>query len=73
MTEELLTSRQVEEHTNGALKVATLNYWRHANDGTGPRWFRLGARKVVYKKSDLEAWLEEQYTKAMSEQAAAVR
>ncbi len=37
--------------------VATLRYWRHR--GTGPRSFRLG-RRVLYRRDDLQAWVEEQ-------------
>ena len=37
--------------------VATLRYWRHL--GTGPRSFRLG-RRVVYRRTDLETWINEQ-------------
>ena len=39
--------------------MATLRYWRFA--GTGPKSFKLGARKVAYKKSDVLGWLEAQY------------
>ncbi|CCH73474.1 Regulatory protein MerR (fragment) [Nostocoides australiense Ben110] len=39
--------------------VGTLRYWRH--QGTGPKGFRLGARRVMYRRSDVLAWLEEQY------------
>ena len=35
--------------------VATLRYWRHI--GTGPHSFRLG-RRVLYRRSDLDAWVE---------------
>lgn len=38
--------------------VATLRYWRHV--GSGPRSFKVG-RRVMYRKSDIEAWLSEQY------------
>lgn len=41
--------------------VATLRWWRH--EKTGPRAFKLGARKVMYRRSDVLAWLEEQYAK----------
>ena len=37
--------------------VATLRYWRHL--GTGPHSFRLG-RRVVYRTTDLQDWIEEQ-------------
>ncbi|MBK8458826.1 MAG: helix-turn-helix domain-containing protein [Micropruina sp.] len=38
----------------------TIRWWRHI--GQGPKSFRLGARKVAYLKSDVEAWLQQQYT-----------
>lgn len=44
--------------------VATLRYWRHV--GTGPKSFTLGARKVFYKRSDLDAWIEQQYAAGVS-------
>jgi len=40
---------------------ATLYYWRHK--GTGPRSMKVG-RRVVYRQSDLDAWLDEQATAA---------
>ncbi len=39
--------------------VATLRWWRH--QGTGPRAFVLGGRRVMYKREDVERWLQEQY------------
>ena len=39
--------------------VATLRWWRH--EGVGPRGFRVGGRRVMYRKSDVVAWLEGQY------------
>lgn len=53
----LLTTAEAAEllHT----PVGTLRYWRH--QGTGPKGFRLGARLVMYRRSDVLAWLEEQY------------
>ena len=38
---------------------ATLRYWRYA--GIGPRSFHLGPRGVRYKRSDVLAWLDNQY------------
>jgi hypothetical protein len=37
--------------------LGTLRQWRHR--GVGPRSFRL-AGKVVYRRSDVEAWIAEQ-------------
>jgi len=35
----------------------TVRYWRHL--GTGPSGFKVG-RRVVYRRADVVAWLEEQ-------------
>lgn len=58
--DQLLTTAEAAEllHT----PVATLRWWRH--NGTGPKAFRLGARKVMYRRSDVLAWLQEQYEAA---------
>jgi excisionase family DNA binding protein len=37
--------------------ASTLRYWRHV--GTRPRGFRVG-RRVLYRRSDVEAWIDEQ-------------
>ncbi len=53
--QELLTITEAAELLRAP--VATLRYWRHL--GTGPRSFRLG-RRVLYRRDDLQAWVEEQ-------------
>lgn len=55
--ERLLTTTEAAEalHT----PVATLRYWRHI--GAGPKSFKLGPRRVMYRRDDVEQWLEEQY------------
>lgn len=63
----LLTTKQVAELTGVSLH--TLNWWRHLNDGSGPKWFTLGPRKVVYKESDVRAWLDAQYAASPSKSA----
>lgn len=54
---ELLTTTEVAKvlHT----PANTLRYWRH--NGTGPRSFRMGPRRVMYRRQDVEAWLQRQY------------
>lgn len=54
--EVLLTPKQVVEYTGGLLKEATLAWWRHAGDATLP-WGRLGAKKIVYRRSDVDRFL----------------
>ena len=54
MTERLLTVREVAEMTR--LPEATLRWFRH--EGTkGPKSAKLG-RRVVYRESDVIAWIE---------------
>jgi excisionase family DNA binding protein len=55
--DQLLTTAEAAEILN--TPVATLRWWRH--QGKGPKAFRLGPRKVMYKKSDLHRWLDAQY------------
>jgi predicted DNA-binding transcriptional regulator AlpA len=53
-----------EVETATRVPLDTLRYWRHI--GKGPKSFKLGNR-VVYKRSDVEAWIEAQYAAAASE------
>jgi predicted DNA-binding transcriptional regulator AlpA len=48
-----------ETSVRTTVPVPTLRFYRHKR--TGPKSFKLGGR-VVYKESDVEAWIEEQYT-----------
>lgn len=63
--DQLLTTAQTAELLN--VPVATLRWWRH--EGTGPKSFKLGARKVMYRRSDVLAWLEDRYTAADAKSA----
>lgn len=57
----LLNDKEVEALTS--VPTGTLRWWRH--QGTqGPKWFRLGPRAVRYRKSDVEAWVDEHYARA---------
>ena len=42
--------------------IGTLRFWRHK--GIGPRSARIG-RRVMYRESDLQAWLDEQFAHAV--------
>jgi predicted DNA-binding transcriptional regulator AlpA len=53
--EDLLTTAEVALITRSP--ASTLRYWRHL--GSGPYSFRLG-RRVVYRRADVTAWLDEQ-------------
>lgn len=50
--------RPADVEANYAIAVGTLKSWRH--DGYGPDWFRLGQRRIVYRRSVVEAWITEQ-------------
>jgi excisionase family DNA binding protein len=52
---ELLTVAEVAEMMR--LSASTVRYWRYAGTG-GPASFKLG-RRVMYRRADVEKWLEE--------------
>lgn len=53
--DRLLITEEVSKMTRHP--VATLRYYRHRNEG--PPSFKLG-RRVVYRESDVLAWIEDQ-------------
>jgi predicted DNA-binding transcriptional regulator AlpA len=44
-------------HERYLIAPRTAQRWR--STGEGPRWIRLGRRRVLYRVSDVEAWLAE--------------
>ena len=56
---DLLSIEQVAELTT--VPVNTLRYWRAQNSGVGPRSFKLGPKRVAYRRSDVEEWLQALY------------
>ena len=42
-------------HYRYLIPPRTAQRWRQ--DGTGPKFIRLGRRRIVYRISDVEAWL----------------
>ena len=59
---DLLDIPEVSKLTH--VPEATLRYWRHKRT-TGPKSFKVGPRRVMYKREDVEAWIEEQYAASM--------
>ena len=55
MEERLLTITEVAELLR--VPVAALRWWLH--NGTGPDHFKIG-RRIMYRRSDVERWLEAQ-------------
>jgi predicted DNA-binding transcriptional regulator AlpA len=51
--------REAEVSARTRVAPGTLGYWRATH--RGPRWFRLGGRRIGYLRSDVERWLFEQY------------
>lgn len=58
MSERLMRIEDVAAQTG--VPVGTLRYWRLRDQGEGPRSARLG-RRVVYRQSDVDAWVAEQF------------
>jgi DNA-binding transcriptional MerR regulator len=61
----LLTPAEVAEQLRRP--VATIRYWRAV--GIGPKSANVGGR-VLYRASDVETWLEEQFGAASTAQRA---
>lgn len=56
---DYMTSKEVAELTRTAPE--TIRYWRHVKKG--PKFFKANGR-VLYRRDDVQAWLDEQYDKA---------
>lgn len=41
------------------LPESTMRYYRHIR--TGPKSAKIGGRRVMYRQSDLDAWLDSQF------------
>jgi predicted DNA-binding transcriptional regulator AlpA len=57
--ERLMSTAEVADWTG--VSPNTLRFWRW--EGSGPAWFRLGAKTVKYKSADVQAWLDSEYAK----------
>jgi predicted DNA-binding transcriptional regulator AlpA len=53
--EELLTMPEVAELTR--LPIATLRWYRATGQG-GPKSGKVGGRRVMYRRADVEAWIQ---------------
>lgn len=58
---DLMTTAEASEYLR--TPEGTLKFWRHA--GTGPRFVRIGGRRVLYPRADLMQWVSEQYEDAL--------
>ncbi|HTW15145.1 MAG TPA: helix-turn-helix domain-containing protein [Nocardioides sp.] len=64
--DDLLTTEEVAGMVRSS--EGTLRYWRSVN--RGPRSAKIGKR-VVYRRSDVEAWIEAQFDQAVGDDLAA--
>ena len=53
--DHLLTTKDLAKYIN--LKPATIMKWRREPELDYPKFIKLGKRRIRYKKSDVEAWL----------------
>jgi predicted DNA-binding transcriptional regulator AlpA len=60
--QEILTEREVSDW----LGLSEPTLFRHRRDGSGPRFIRLSARRVAYRRSAVEAWLSEREHRRVS-------
>ena len=61
--QELYTQPEVSELTG--VPIGTLKYWRHC--GVGPHSFKLGPKRVVYRKEDVMSWMQAQYDRGVGD------
>lgn len=55
-SEEYLSTKQVAEIIG--VPESTIRYWRHRNQG--PAGFRMGGKRISYRRSEVEKWLTAQ-------------
>jgi len=65
MEDRLLTQKEMAERVRRP--VATVRYWRF--QGTGPKGANVGGR-VLYRESDVDAWINQQFAAEGSESHA---
>jgi predicted DNA-binding transcriptional regulator AlpA len=51
---DILSEREVSRW----LGISEPTLFRHRRDGTGPSFIRLSERRIAYRRSDVDAWLE---------------
>ena len=51
---EILSEREVSRW----LGISEPTLFRHRRDGTGPKFIQLSARRIAYRRADIESWLK---------------
>lgn len=63
--DKVLTPKEVSDMIK--VPAATLRYWRQR--GTGPRSFKMGPRRVMYRERDVDEWVTSQYARGSARTA----
>ena len=69
ITQERLSGDYIDEEglsTEYLIPPRTAQRWRAT--GQGPKWIRLGQRRVIYRRADIEAWLTERTFKSRADE-----
>jgi predicted DNA-binding transcriptional regulator AlpA len=59
--QELLSEREVSNW----LGISEPTLFRHRRNGTGPKFIRLSARRIAYRRSAVEEWLHRRERQAL--------
>lgn len=62
MQDELLRAPAVAEMTG--IPEATWRFWRATNKAGVPKSINIGGRRVVWRRSDIEHWIADQFEAA---------
>jgi predicted DNA-binding transcriptional regulator AlpA len=60
-TKEIVSEREVSSW----LGISAPTLFRHRRAGTGPKFIQLSPRRVAYRRSSVENWLNEREHKAL--------
>jgi predicted DNA-binding transcriptional regulator AlpA len=63
----LITERELSK----LLKVSVSSLARWRQSGHGPRFLALGPRRIIYRRSDVDAWLDKNAIGGTAPEAAA--
>ena len=59
---EILSEREVADW----LGLSGPTLFRHRRDGSGPKFIRLSARRIAYRRGAVEEWLKERECRTLS-------
>jgi predicted DNA-binding transcriptional regulator AlpA len=62
---ELVDSKGAVEHLGGRVSEATLQRWR--SEGGGPRFCKIGPRRIGYRIADLDKWVNDRVAESTAD------